>query len=165
MNKKALLLTFCVASMHASQAPENNSSSSSTATNQPTKLNEEKLFEINGKKNYMLDHILQAHLVPNDPFSTTDIVRCTDKSFTLVGDVSTLQESDLYEIASGNFVYTPFYAMKKTRLSYGSYANIGAIIVGTQDEKKGQDLHFASMRNLLAQNKIEKEKYDSQKKN
>lgn len=103
--------------------------------------------EINGVTKPMLGHIMQAILDPKkEVFSVTHIVRFVDEHFVLKGDLCTIDEDDIKDVEAENFVYVPFYTLAKTRLSPGTYEEVGAIIVGTKDPKKAQELHFAAMR-------------------
>jgi hypothetical protein len=111
---------------------------------------EPKLFEINGVSKPFLGHITQALLYSEtDPFSVTSLIRFKDNRFILKGDLLALDEEDLHDIDSGNFVYVPYYTLGKTRLSMGSYEEIGAVIVGSSDPSLGQRLHFAAVRSTL----------------
>lgn len=79
----------------------------------------------------------------------TDVIHYDGKTFTKVGDLSTASEEDLELVSNGDCVFTEFYVIKKTRLSGGSYAGVGAVIVGTKDEELAERLHFAYVRTII----------------
>lgn len=118
---------------------------------------------VNGKDNpliifdkenkYLLDHIVKSQLSPDYKFSTTSVIRFDNNKFISKGDVLNITEEDLKAIGSGNWVYTSFYGLAQTRLSQGQYEKVGAIILGTTDEKKARDLHFAHQFNTINNSK------------
>jgi len=114
---------------------------------------ENKLIEFQGEKKYLLGWILASQLDPKHRFSTTSIVRLAENTFTLKGDVLNMNEQDIQDVGNNNCVYCSYYTLQKTRLSQGTYAKVGAIILGTKDEKACKDLHFASMRSMIAESK------------
>ena len=115
------------------------------------------LIEFEGEKKPLIGWIRAGLLNSEHPFSTTSVIRLVNaQTFVMQGDVLSLETQDLEgDIANDNYVYTPFYAMLKTRLSRGTYANVGAIILGTKDQKFAQSLHFAHMCGLIAAHRAE----------
>jgi len=118
------------------------------------KNNDDKnLVEINGEKKYMLGHILKAQFDFTDkkenPFIHTDVFTFDeDKGFSVKGTVVSVSESLLEQVKNNNFVYTPFYTMKKA--GSNNYKNFGAIIVGTKDKSLAKKIHIAFLRNMIA---------------
>ena len=108
------------------------------------------LIEINGQERYLIGHITASLLDPQDPSSTTDVIRYSEKVFYLKGDLLSLEPEDIEkDLRAGNFYYTPFYTVKKTRLSHGRHVEVGAIILGTTDPKVAKLLHLAAIRNII----------------
>lgn len=102
----------------------------------------------------LLGHIMHAVLNPQtDQFSTTDVFRFEDETFTHLGDVTQMPKDALKEAAEGNYVYTNFYTMKKTRLSNEFDEAVGAIIIGTKNEEVVSQLRIASMVSLIQEYK------------
>jgi hypothetical protein len=110
----------------------------------------ETYIEFKGEKKPLLGWIMASLLDEKHPFSVTTVVRYDENKFILKGDILNLNEQDLNDINNSNYVYCSFYTLEKTRLSQGTYQEIGAIILGTKDQTMSQKLHFAKMKNLLS---------------
>jgi hypothetical protein len=113
---------------------------------------EKTLIEINGQNKLMLGHIVQLGFDLSDGkenlFAHTDIFRYDAEKHTFIrkGTVTSMDEQSLQEIGSDNYVYTPMYTMRKVD---SSYAEFGAIIVGSKDAQLAERLHFASMQSMI----------------
>ncbi len=92
--------------------------------------------------------IIAQHHPTTDPFSVTSVIRYKNGNFYLKGDILNLTDEDINDIKNNNFVYANYYTMTKTRLSRGTYQEIGAIIVGSSDESLKHSLHFAAMKKI-----------------
>ena len=101
---------------------------------------------------------MASQLDANHPFSTTSIIRKNEEGFVKQGDILNITEEDLADISNENYVYCNYYAMEKTRLSQKTYVPVGAIILGTKDEKAKEELHFASLRSRMKSHEEEKNK-------
>jgi hypothetical protein len=113
------------------------------------KMTTKKLIEINGEKKTMMGHILKAVLDPNDKFECTKIIKRENDKFIEKGDLTNLSEDDLELISKGLYTYCPFITLTKTRLSKEQYDEVGAIIIGENNEDLCEQLHFAYMNNMM----------------
>ncbi|MFA6527494.1 MAG: hypothetical protein WCT20_03675 [Candidatus Babeliales bacterium] len=84
---------------------------------------------------WMLDRIYYAMYNVKNPFLDNWIVRFNGegKELTEKGDILTLDEHDVVDIANGDFVYFPFYTVTETSRSTEQVQEVGAIIVGSSD--------------------------------
>jgi len=152
MNKKFPL--FCFLALISSMTINCMETFENAYQEELKKNNDDKnLVEINGEKKYMLGHILKAQFdfidKKENPFIHTDVVTFDkDKGFCIEGTVVSVSESLLEQVKNNNFVYMPFYAMKKAGSS--DYKNFGAIIVGTKDKSLAEKIHFAFLRSMIA---------------
>jgi len=92
--------------------------------------------EINGVKKPFKKHFLHALMNPYfDTFSTTHIVRRENDTFVCVGDFLHTSVEDIEHVLAGRYVYVPVYRTAQTRFSGDQRVRVGAIIVGSNDEK------------------------------
>jgi hypothetical protein len=121
-----------------------------TQSSSDSPVEQAEIIKINGVSKPMLGHIVQAQFNPEtDPFSVTSVIRFENNKFFLKGDILSLDEDDVTDIANGKFLYVPYYTMQKTRLSHGSYQEVGAIIIGSSDPSLSNRLHFAAVRSVV----------------
>jgi hypothetical protein len=145
------MANMCVAGSSAADKSLSTNSPSCTKED-PANLaqlqHEEKLIEINGQNKPMLGHIVQLGFDLMDgkenPFANTDIFRydAEKHTFIRIGTATTISKRSLQDISEDNYVYTPFYTMRKVGPVYTEF---GAIIVGTKDAQVAERLHFAAM--------------------
>ena len=106
-------------------------------------------FNINGEYKLMIEHIVNALNDKSDPkkesfITNTHAVNCLDGKLLVKGDLSSLDAEDFKEIENGNFVYSRCYTSK---INEDSIRNaVGAIIVGTKDDKKINQLFFNNLK-------------------
>lgn len=100
-------------------------------------------FSVNYEVRHIQEYVKNVLANPTDPFSVTQLIRSTGDILTLKGDLFALDKEDLRDIEAGNFVYVPSGCITKTRLSGNRTANIGAIIVGTQNKRIQNTIKFA----------------------
>ena len=93
--------------------------------------------------------ICKAHKDEAHPLSATLTYRWEDEELVLIGDIADLTDRDLVNVRLGNFVSTEYITQTKTRLSNDAWVYVGAIIIGTQDEKL-----IAELQRLLIKSKI-----------
>lgn len=116
------------------------------------------------KKAYMLDVatmvVTGSPLDEMHPDSVTRVRRIEENRFKESGDLSYIVGDQAEaDIKARNCVACPYYDYIKTRVSGGTYQDVGAIITGTTDAKVCKLLHsFGGIRELLAKTKKEKDK-------
>lgn len=76
------------------------------------------------------------------PLSDTPVFEVFQNKFKQVGDLSEFPEATKKTVLLGNFTLCNFYSLQKTRLSNGSYKEVGAVVAGVKNPKVCKDLHF-----------------------
>ncbi len=109
-------------------------------------------IEFHGEKKSIIKWIIVS-CFNNSKFSVTHNIEYKDGEFTKNGDLRSLSPEDINEIGKGNAVYCPFYTQEKTKFSKESYGKVGAIIIGTKDIEKCDDLCHAALDTKMQQNK------------
>jgi hypothetical protein len=92
-------------------------------------------------------------LNPEHPYSDTPVFDCSEKGIEATGDLTNIPQPTKDKVVWGNFTACNFYSLQKTRLSSGSYKEVGAIVAGTTDEEVCLDLHFGHMRKRIDETK------------
>ena len=100
----------------------------------------------------------QKTLDPSFPLSDTPVFEVSQNQLKQVGDLSEFPETVKKTVRLGNFTLCSFYSLQKTRLSGGSYKEVGAVVSGIQNPKVCDALHFGHMRESLDSVKKEKGK-------
>jgi hypothetical protein len=90
---------------------------------------------------------------PQHPLSDTPVFEIKKNNVQPVGDLSEFPESAKDPIRRLNFTACPFYTLQKTRLSRGTYKEVGAVITGIDNPQACEALQFDSLRKLLARTK------------
>ncbi len=97
-------------------------------------------------------------LDPQSPYSDTPVFSLSEKGLEAAGDLTDMPETAKNDVRLGNFAACNFYSLQKTRLSHGSYKEVGAIATGTTNEKVCEPLQFGSMRDLIEKTKNQQKK-------
>ncbi len=106
----------------------------------------------------MAIHGAKAQVHPSDdlpldsdhPYSVTPVFSIdNDGNFISEGDLSTISPGAREAISHQRFVACPFFALQQTRLSGGSYREVGAIITEASNKELCEDLRFGHRRTLV----------------
>jgi len=84
----------------------------------------------------------------NDLFSVTRVVEYKDGVFIKKGDLLSLTNQNIAQIEKNNFIYQPFFGYEETRLSQDHPQRVGALLIGTTDEKQLNHPLFSRLRTL-----------------
>lgn len=93
-------------------------------------------YNIKGYEKSMLGHLIGSFLNENYPPSVTDVfIYDNVMKLQYIGDFTKLNKTIFKEVERGNFVYFDVYTLKKTRLSNDTYEDVGALVIGTIDDR------------------------------
>ncbi|MCF7852849.1 MAG: hypothetical protein K9M07_06380 [Simkaniaceae bacterium] len=94
----------------------------------------------------------RGRLSPKYPLSDTPVVEFNGTSLKFGGDLAKLSDSGREQIRGLNFTVCSPYALK-TRLSRGSYKEVGVIVTGTESHELCEVLYSKFMGELIASTK------------
>ena len=95
----------------------------------------------------------------DEPYSDTAVFAFSDeeKLMKADGDFLSLSPALKKKILIGNFTVCPRYSHQKTRLSSGFYKEIGAIVVGIENDQLCEKLSLQNLIALLSKEKTQSE--------